>query len=434
MANSNKRSAKRNKGKLLEGKKGNEYPGIYYEAKKNTWGFRLSQLDSRHKLHDTNRGNFKTPLQAKKARDALIYEWKHMPPVDMSNENMDLTKTFKDVFDDYLKNRAFEKREATVRKHLSLWENHIKGVFGDKKLSEVSKADMENYLLRLYHKGDSYNSFERGYAYGYVESFLKFFWLIYGYANDNNWVDHERYARDFTSKSTKLRMPKKLEDDEDKIEIYSREEIEKIESVMRRGNLYITFLICYLCGLRISECMGLMWKDFDEKNHKLHIRRQMLYSNNDKVFYLGPTKTKKGKRTVSVPDKLYNYLLSYKEQQKIDKQSKGYKNTEIVYDRNGKDKDEKLVGGDFIQRKENGELITINSVKYWTNRVKEETGINFHFHALRHTNASMLAARNIPVSTLAEHLGHANTNVCQEYYVTTTQFAEDNLRAALNEL
>ena len=33
--------------------------------------------------------------------------------------------------------------------------------------------------------------------------------------------------------------------------------------------------------------MGLMWKDFDAEEHILHIRRQMLYDKDDKVFYLG---------------------------------------------------------------------------------------------------------------------------------------------------
>ena len=109
-------------------------------------------------------------------------------------------------------------------------------------------------------------------------------------------------------------------------------------------------------------------------------------------------------------------------------------NTEIVYDRMGIGEETKIIGGDFIQRKENGELITINSVKYWTNKVKSETGIDFHFHALRHTNASALAARGIPIITLADHLGHANINVCRDYYVTTDEEARNRLINALNEL
>ena len=42
--------------------------------------------------------------------------------------------------------------------------------------------------------------------------------------------------------------------------------------------------------------------------------------------------------------------------------------------------------------------------------------------------------QNNPMITLAEHLGHANTNICQKYYATTTEDAKDKLLSALNEL
>lgn len=154
----------------------------------------------------------------------------------------------------------------------------------------------------------------------------------------------------------------------------------------------------------------------------------------DKVFYLGPLKTKNSKRDLYVPKKLYDFLLEYKEKQDEDSKVLGYRNTEIVYDRNGKNKNDPIQGGDFIQRKENGELITINSVKYWTDKVKKEKGVDFHFHALRHTAASMLAARNIPINTLVDFLGHANANTAQKYYITSTELAKQRLKKAQDEI
>lgn len=46
----------------------------------------------------------------------------------------------------------------------------------------------------------------------------------------------------------------------------------------------------------------------------------------------------------------------------------------------------------------------------------------------------MLAARNIPVKTLADHLGHANINVAEKYYVTSTDLAKQRLKEALNDI
>lgn len=350
-------------------------------------------------------------------------------------------KTFREVFDHYMQNRASEKRISTIRRQNAIWEHHVEPLFGDKTLAEVTKADMYNYLLKLYMEGDVFTRYKRhnttGYSYAYVEGFLKFFWLIYGYAYDNDWVEPARYTKDFLNKTTKLRMPKEITDEDEEInhiKILNQNQVNQVRDVMKDGNLFVSFLVCYHCGLRISECMGLMWKDFDVENHILHIRRQMLYDYDDKVFYLGPLKTKNSKRDIYVPKALYDFLIDYKAQQEENKKCKGYKNTEIIYDRNGKDKDEPIQGGDFIQRKENGELITINSVKYWTDKVTKQTGINFHFHILRHTNASMLAARNIPLNTLVRHLGHGNANVAQKYYVTSTELAKQRLMEALDEI
>lgn len=412
--------------------------GVFLDEVSGSYGFRLGVLGADGKKKDTKRIGFKTSAQAKKAREELRYEIKHAVPVPDTSEK-DYSKTFAEVYEHYLEHRAIEKRAGTLRKQSSLWENHIKDAFGNRKLADVSKADLYNYLLKMYTEGDDYSRYKQhetgGYSYAYVEGFLKFFWLIYGYAYDNNWVDTERFNKDFMNKTTKLTMPKKVDDEDlDDIRIYSAEELAQIEEIMKTGSMYLAYLIALHCGLRISEIMGLRWSDIDWTERKIAVRRQMLYDYKDSVFYLGPPKTKNGRRDVYMSDKLYDYLVEHKTKQEENSKSKGYRNTEVVYDRVGKDKDEPIQGGNFLHRKENGELLTTNSVKYWTDKVKKETGIGFHFHALRHTNASILAANNIPLSALVEHLGHGNANVAMQYYVASTTSVNERIKATLNTI
>lgn len=401
--------------------------GIFFDDKTESWGYRIKMRDGVGQKVDTRITGFKNMSEASAARQSKTEELKQRKAETYTK---DFSKTFQQVYDHYKEHRAFEKKPATIRKQDSLWKHHIQPLFGQRRLADVSKGEIQDYLVRLYNCGDKFNNFKEGYAYAYVEGFLKLFWLIYGYAYDHHWLDGERYTADFLNKSTKLRMPKKNEIDEDlDISIYTQEEIGRIAEVLKDTNIYISFLIGYYCGLRVSECMGLMWKDFNEKDHTLKIGKQMLYDSEEHMFYLSTTKTVAGKRTVYVPDILYNYLIEYKEQQRIDRQCRGYKATEVVLDSfTGKE----IQGGDFIQRKKDGGLITINSIKYWTRRVKELTDIHFHYHALRHTNASMLAANNVPKKTLAEHLGHANTNIAEQYYIGTNEVAMGKLQAALN--
>ena len=272
-----------------------------------------------------------------------------------------------------------------------------------------------------------------------MESVLKLFWLIYGYAFDLGWLDRERYYKDFVDKGTKIKMPKVVKDEyedseESNIEIYTVDEIEKIKNVLAGGNLYAPFMIAYHCGLRVSEIFGLMTKDVDFMEKTIKVRRQLLYDYENRVFYLGPPKTDKGKRTVYMSDELCEYLKNYLEKKQEYSKVLGYKNTEIVYDRNGKSKNEPLQGADFLMRKENGELLSINSVKYWATEVKKQTGISLKFHKLRHTNASFLAHHGVPQKTLMEQLGHASIQITYKYYVTTDEQAKNILLEGLNNL
>lgn len=413
------------KGKVLK-------PGIYYDDEKNKFGYRVKMKDSNGKKVDVLKVEFRTQTEAEQERKIFVYQIKHLPKEEEKIKVYD--KTFEEVFEHYLETRAKEKRHSTVIKQKSLWNNHIKPEFGSKKLIDVSKGDMYDYLLNLYHKGDTYNKFGNGYAYAYVEGFIKIFYLIYGYAYDHDWLPSELYTKNFLNKTTKLGMPAMTHEDEEadgKIIVYTKEEIEKIKEIIKDSSIYLAFLFGYHLGLRISECMGLMWSDFDKKAHTLNISKQMQYQ--DYSFCLVPPKTKAGKRTLYIPEDLYNFLLEYKKQQDKDKEERGsgYKATERVLVRL-KATEEELIGGDFIQRKPDGELVTINSVKYWSQKIKKETGINFKFHILRHTCASMLASMNVPKKSLMEFMGHATTAVTEQYYITTNKLAEEKMREALN--
>ena len=39
-----------------------------------------------------------------------------------------------------------------------------------------------------------------------------------------------------------------------------------------------------------------------------------------------------------------------------------------------------------------------------------------HFHSLRHTNASLLIAAHVPVTTVSGRLGHAKTSTTTDFY------------------
>ena len=62
---------------------------------------------------------------------------------------------------------------------------------------------------------------------------------------------------------------------------------------------------------------------------------------------------------------------------------------------------------DFVNIKPNGEMLSTNSIKFLSKIIKGELKIDFKFHNLRHTYATILAESGISPRYVQEMLGHA---------------------------
>ena len=78
-----------------------------------------------------------------------------------------------------------------------------------------------------------------------------------------------------------------------------------------------------------------------------------------------------------------------------------------------------LTGADFVNRKSNGEMLTNNSLKYWSKRIMELAKIDFKFHNLRHTYATTCAINNVNLQMLMSMMGHKKIDTTKTYYINT---------------
>ena len=69
---------------------------------------------------------------------------------------------------------AKQKTPATICKQESMRKNHVQPAFGDKEIDSFKITDLNDFLYDLYSK--------QGKSYAYTEGFLKFFYLLFGYA------------------------------------------------------------------------------------------------------------------------------------------------------------------------------------------------------------------------------------------------------------
>ena len=99
----------------------------------------------------------------------------------------------------------------------------------------------------------------------------------------------------------------KVDDDTD-IVVYSREQVEALDSYFKGTNAETAYLLGRYCGLRINECYGLKWGNIDLERGTITIDRQMQYQEG--LIKLVSLKTRNARRTVYMAPQLKEYLLS----------------------------------------------------------------------------------------------------------------------------
>ena len=388
-----------------------KYVGVF-QSDDGYWWYRIKlthngvKYDTRIKK-DKYGQPFKTARQAYEAKCAYIAELKDKPVIEPQSAP---EATLRDVYNNYLETEGKSKARATLRKQDSMWIHHIEPKFGDRVVDTITIVELNDFLYSAYQK----------YSYMYVEAFLKFFYLLFGHADRMEVIDQNRYNRMFVSSGTRLTMPKKTQEDHQSdlegATVYNADELAKIEKVFNTdsGNLLTAFYLGLYCGLRISEVFAITWDKIDFKTQTILIDRQMQYD--DGVIKLCPVKTLTSVRKVLIPTFLFNYLYTlYAVDSMIaEDMGKAYRNNESVYDEVS---DTWITGGNFVNRKKNGELLTVNSIKYYAKKIKAETGIDFKFHNLRHTFATNCAFSNMNINLLMQFMGHKKIDTTRKYYI-----------------
>lgn len=206
----------------------------------------------------------------------------------------------------------------------------------------------------------------------------------------------------------------------------SQENWKRIIEMFPEGSRYhLPLVIGYYCGLRIGECYGLQWEDIDLENNILHVERQLVMTGNYK--YASP---KQGsKRTIKFGETLKEELLREKERQEKNKEYYGkfWCRTGIV---NGSIRStynledcEKEVHPVIVE--ESGKMLWFRSFIYCTKKIRKELGIDFDYHTLRHTHATMLIEGGANIKAVQTRLGHKSIKTTLNVYTHTTKSMED---------
>lgn len=396
---------------------------IYY-SEKGHYAYRLYDKDL--KVNTFIDGHFTTERQAAEALKNHIIELHK----DITFKNNKIT--FCALWEVMLTKLA--KEESTIKKYNSVYNQHIKFEFGHKRIQDITYSDVNNYLEKLYKLGDGRGTKQNGYSFSYVESILKFFWLVFNYAFSEKILS----ADNLKILTDNIKMPKCQEEKD--IRILTSDEIQKIYKLLENTDYLLPFLISLYTGARPAEAFAIRFSDFDYENKTLNIDKQIVEF--DGTLTVKPPKT--FSRIVDIPDTLIKEVQ--KREQLIEEARKQNPNIfkanlkRVFY--NFKDKNELSdLYEDSIMIDTKGRYNAASSFQYYAKIIRKEICIydykkeDFSFYTFRKTALSIMASHSIPIGALMKITGHKkNETLFKYYYSDENEFAQKKIKESVNSM
>ena len=372
-----------------------------------TWSYRVEFGAAGGKRNQIERSGYKTKKEAAKALNDVLYLYNNTGDY-VENKKI----TFTEVYTEFIENEAPATRAyATIVRYKSLYKNHYAQRFGSFYMYQIN-ANMINDFL---NEKRTYLSEE------FVKGLYKFLKVLFGYAHKRQYL-----KKDIFCEITPPPDPRH----KGEIRAYTPEELRAMEQRLQGTNVIVPFYIALNTGLRESEVFGLQWSDIDFENRKIKVHKQLLFQ--DKKWCFCPLKTTNAYRSVNITDSFCTYLKNLKAKQEENKAfyGDGYKRN-FVTERLVRNKEKLMEITDFVNVKINGEMLTTNSIKFMSRAIKAELDIQFKFHNLRHTYATVLAESGISPRYVQETLGHSKLEFTLRYYTHITEKMGGMARQAL---
>ena len=205
------------------------------------------------------------------------------------------------------------------------------------------------------------------------------------------------------------------------VRVLTEEEIPKLLDALSDAPPQYSVItqLALLLGARRGEICALRWSDIDFEKGTLSIKRTVQSIPGIGLVFNAP-KTRRGKRCLRIGADCVELLQEYRRYQKVKKFRIGSAWVRKVTLENGK-----VADNDMLFTKWNGEPMDPDIISSWFPKFLEAHDLpSIHFHSLRHSNASILIAAHVPITTVSGRLGHAQTSTTLNYYASAIQSAD----------
>lgn len=363
------------------------------------------QDGTRNRITETFEGTLK---QAIDRRDELLYEVKHFQIKPDSNMN------FLEYAKLWLKDYAeINIKPSTLYGYKSCLNAHILPRFKDYKLSDITVYELEKFYNDL-RKTKSLNPDSNGNHNLLSEAVVRHQHSLLCV------MLNTAVKWDFINFNPCLKLTKPPTVTRKEMKFYDEEELKKLFQHLEYENLTFKTAIYLLTlgGMRRGECLGLFWENIDFEKKTITIKNNLL-NIREKGVYLDTPKTKKSKRTISLPDICFDLLKKLKAKQELEKEmfSNDWMDTEFVF----KDEYGNYYNPSRLSRQ-------------WVLFQKKHNLKHIRLHDLRHTCATYLLSHNVPIATVSKKLGHSNIYTTLDVYTHSVDSDDVEASNLLNNM
>lgn len=194
-------------------------------------------------------------------------------------------------------------------------------------------------------------------------------------------------------------------------------QIREMLDKLREDALYMPVYLSVVLGARRGEVLGLQWSDVDMENKLIHIRHNLIMDNGNPALR-EKTKTDSSNRVIVVTDRLIKTLKDHRLKQKEMKLQHGQ-----LYHKS-----------DFVCTWPDGKPFNPSHLSRSFSLRLQKYGLpNIRFHDLRHSNAALMIAQNVPMKGASDRLGHSTIQITNDLYGHTERSVQEEIAIKIDQ-
>lgn len=317
-------------------------------------------------------------------RDAKEYERKHL---DQLRQNTDML--FSSLIENYLEDMSHRLKPTTMENKRQLIETKLLPYFGKLKICDINTITVRKWQNTILNETDKNGN---TYAPTYVKTIHNQLSAAMNYA-----VRHYGLTSNPCHIAGSIGKQKA-----DKMDIWTKDQYELFATHVKRQATHLAFDILFYTGMRSGELLALTPADILPEK-RININKNYAVVKGVEMF-LEP-KTAKSKRSIAIPDFLYDEIQDYVKQ---------------LYECGP---DDRIF------------YFTKSALSTEMKRKAAAAGLpHIRIHDLRHSHASLLIEMGFDILEVSERLGHDSAKTTWDTYSHLYPDKDKKLASDLNKI